>query len=586
MSKIFTNTFKVRVIDSIVAYNPSFYMFLGKPLPFVDDTLPPTPQDSVDETFLSGYDSMIAAKSIALDEVSYMIPRHDWVANTGYVAYRETNGKLFGNNFYVSVSSGSGYDVFKCLSNNGVLSTVAPNAVATSPSDDIYETSDGYQWKYMYTVDNAAVDKFATRDFLPVVPNMDVSGNAVSGSIDYISVEYGGSNYDAYTSGTIQSTAVSGNSLVYTIESSASSNANFYVGSAIKITSGTGAGQQQTITGYSVSGSTRNVVIDAPFETQPSTTSTYEITPNVIVVGGGQSFIGRALVNAAASNSIYKVEINDRGIGYRYGSAIVTGNTGGTTNTAILNVVISPKGGHGYDPIRELGAKYLCLTTTFDTTDVEASGKLLDTNEFRSIGVLVDPSFANVQLTYTSSTGNFAVGETITQSNTGATGILVGRTSTTLTLTDVVGPFFNSNGLSNYITGDVSSVTAAVTAVRNNGSDPLAGEIVYANATTKLNISSLAGSFAADDVVSFTGNTSTSNATVYFANTSQVWLVNVKGTIGDTLYGATAVSSATIDTVIPSDIIPGTGDIVYLENISPINKAPGQTETIKAIIEF
>ena len=586
MSKIFTNNFKVRVIDSILAYNPSFYIFLGKPIPFVDDSLPPAPQDSVDQTFLGAHDSMIVAKSIALGEVSYMIPRHDWVANTGYTAYREKDGTLFGNKFYVSVSSGSGYDVFKCLSNNNVLSTVAPNAVATSPSDDIYETSDGYQWKYMYTADTATVEKFATRDFLPVIPNADVTGNAVPGSIDYIAVDYGGSNYDAYTSGTIQAAAVSGNSLVYTIESSASSNANFYVGSAIKITSGTGAGQQKTITGYSVSGATRNVVLDAPFTTQPSTTSTYEITPSVLVVGGGQNFVGRALVNAAASNSIYKVEINDRGLGYRYASATVSGNTGGTTNTAVLSVVISPKGGHGYDPIRELGAKYLCLTTTFDTTDTEASGKMLDTNQFRSIGVVVDPTFANVQLTYTSSTGNFAIGETITQSNTGAVGTLVRRTSTTLTLTDVVGSFLVGNLSTNYITGDTTSVTAEVTAVRNNGSDPLAGEIVYANATTKLNISSVAGSFAEDDVVTFTGNTATSNAVIYFANTSQVWLVNVKGTIGSNLYSFDNTSTAVIDAVVPPDIIPGTGDIVYLENISPINKAQGQTETIKAIIEF
>ena len=586
MSKIFTNTFKIRIIDSILAYSPSFYMFLGKSTPFVDDSLPPVPEDSVDQTFLNGHDSMIVAKAITLGEVSYMIPRHDWVANTGYVAYREKSGDLFGNAFYVSVSSGSGYDVFKCLSNNNTLSTIAPSAVATSPSDDVYETSDGYQWKYMYTADNAVVEKFATRAFLPVIPNADVSGNAVSGAIDYISVEYGGSNYDAYTSGTLQATAVSGNSLVYTIESSASSNTNFYVGSAIKIVSGTGAGQQKTITAYSVSGSTRNVVLDSPFDTQPSTTSMYEITPNVVVVGGGQSCIGRGLVNAAASNSIYKVEISNRGSGYRYGSAFVTGNTGGTTNTAILNVVISPKGGHGYDPFRELGAKYLSLTTTFDTTDVEAAGKMLDVNEFRSIGVVVDPIFANVQLTYTSSTGNFSIGETVTQSNTGATGTIVSRATTTLTLTNVLGSFLSGNTTANFITGDTSNVTAEVTAVRNNGSDPLAGEILYANATTRLNVSSMAGSFGADDTVSFTGNTSTSNAVVYFANTSQVWLVNVKGTIGSNLYSFDNTSSAVIDSIIPPDIIPGTGDIVYLENISPINKAPGQTETIKAIIEF
>ena len=586
MAKIFTTKFRTAMVGRIITSNPIFYMFLGKSQPFADDQNPPEPLDRVSEMYTGAYDSMIVAKSIATTDMSPMIPRNDWQSGVGYKAYRHDSGSLYGNTFYVSVDSGSGHDVFKCLSNNSTVSTVAPDATSTSPADDIYETSDGYQWKYMYTIPNATFAKFASDDFIPVFANAAVVGNAVSGAIDYAQVTYGGSNYDAFTSGTIQATSVGGNALVYVIESSASSNANFYNGSAIKITTGTGAGQQRTVTGYTVSGATRTVVLDQPFDLTPSTSSTYEITPNVIVVGNGSDFQARALVNSAASNSVYKIEITKRGSGYTTASLYFSGNTGGVSNTATAEAIIGPKGGHGYDPVNELGGRYLCITTTFNSADIEANNKVLDTNEFRSIGILSNPMMANIQLSYTSATGSFIVGETITQPTTNATGKVVTLSANTLTLTNVTRHFRTGNSSVNYIVGGSSTTTAEVLAVRNNGSANLVANVSYACQLTKLNISTLSGSFVANETVTLTGNTATSNAIVYFANTSQVWLTQLQGNIGTDISSPVTGSSAPIDSVIPADIIYGSGDIMYMENFSPINKASGQTESIKAIIEF
>jgi hypothetical protein len=586
MSKIFTTKFRTAVVGRIITSNPIFYMFLGKSQPFIDDLNAPDPTDRVSETYTGAYDSMIAAKSIASTDMSPMIPRIDWQSGVGYKAYRHDSGSLYGNNFYVSVDSGSGHDVFKCLSNNGTLSTVAPDATSTSPSDDIYETSDGYQWKYMYTVPNAVFTKFASEDFIPVFANAAVVGNAVSGAIDYTQVTYGGSNYDAHTNGTIQATSVGGNSLLYVIESSASSNANFYNGSAIKITTGTGAGQQRTVAGYLVSGSTRTIVLDRPFDLSPTISSTYEITPNVLVIGNGNNFQARALVNSAASNSVYKIEITNRGSGYTTASLYFAGNTGGVSNAASAEAIIGPKGGHGSDPINELGGRYLCITTTFNTSDAEANNKVLDTSEFRSIGIISNPSMANIQLSYTSSTGSFINGETITQATTNATGKVVTSTANTVTLTNVTRHFRTGNSSVNYIVGANSGISAEVVAVRNNNSANLTANVSYACQLTKLNISSLSGSFVSNETVTMTGNTATSNAIVYFANTSQVWLTHVKGAVGTDVMSPTTGSTAPIDSVVYPDIIYGSGDIMYMENFSPINKAQGQTESIKAIIEF
>lgn len=588
MSKIFTTDFKSYIIDKFVSASPLFYMFLGKHLPFPDDSVPPTPVDRVSETYTGAHDTMFAAKAVRPIDVSHMIPRNEWVQGQSYIAYRDTS-ELIGNTFYVSVPAADGYDVFKCLSNNKTVSMYAPDLTATSPSaDDAYETADGYQWKFMYTIPQDTYDKFASRDYIPVFANTEVVNSAVDGAIDYIDVVYGGSNYDSVAQGTLQTVAVSGNTQLFNIESSASSNSGFYVGSALKITQGIGAGQMRPIIGYTTSGSTRTVVVDEAFAIQPSTTSTYEITPYVVVSGGGTNFQGRALVNTAASNSIYKVEITNRGQGYNYGSAVVSGNTGGVANAAILSIVIGPKGGHGSDPIRELGGKYLCMTTTFDYANPTANTKIVPANQFRSIGIMVNPKFANVQITYTNADGLFTVGDTVTQNGTGATATIAADDGTTMTLTNVLGNISTGNTTVNYIKGTVgiTPTRAAVTSVRNNGSDALTANADYINTTTRVGISAVSGTFGLDDIVTMTGNVATSNAVVYFANTSTVWLTNAKGNFGGTITSVTSGASATIDSVTPSDFIYGSGQILYLENISPINKTADQTETIKAIIEF
>lgn len=588
MAKLFTTNFKAYTIEKFISSDPMFYMFLGKHTPFPNDSIPPTPTDSVVDTYITGYGEAFAAKAIAPTDVSFMVPRNDWVSNTGYTAYRESSGTLYGNNFYVSVATNSGYSVFKCLSNNGVKSVYAPDVNATSPTDDIYQTMDGYQWKLMYSIPTATFDKFATRDFIPVFANTEVKAAAVDGAIDYIDVSYGGSNYDGYTNGTFQSVQVSGNTRVYVIDASASSNANFYIGSAIKITSGTGDGQLRVITDYQVSGSTRTIVVDQPFSPAPTTTSTYDISPHVVVTGGGTGFQGRALVNAAASNSIYRVDVVNRGSGYYYGSAVAVGNTGGLTNTAVLSIVVGPKGGHGYDPVKELGSKYLCMTTTFDTTDVTANTKVIDANEFRRVGVLVNPLLANVHLSYTGATNIFTLGDKITQANTGAYGTLVADDGVTLSLANVSGSFLPGNNSVNYIRGQtgINPTLAEVSSVYNNGSQAMTANVSYVNLTTRAHISGISGTFLEDEVVTLTGNTSTSNAYVYFANTTQVWMTSFRGTTGTTITGTTSGATASIVSVSPSDFVYGSGNILYLENISPINKAAGQTETKKVIIEF
>jgi hypothetical protein len=430
MSKLITNNIKLWNVDQFIESfsEPNFniyYFFIGNPIPFVNDNLPPTLYDNIQTVLVDSYDNMLYGKRITSSDIIQLAPRYNWVSGTVYTKYSHDDDNLFDSNFYVLSNEGSSYSVFKCLDNNkGAASTYRPRFSETSAADDFYFTpTDGYQWKYMYSITTTQFNKFATASHIPVYVNSNVVSNAISGSIDNIEVSNRGSGYASYTNGYFQEVRVAGNQLTYAIDPvTASSNASFYINSAIKITNGAGAGQQKFITGYTVSGATRRVIIDSAFVVPPSTSSFYEITPLVQIIGDGTGAAARAIVNSV-SNTIYSIEVTSRGEGYTYASVVITGNTGVinvatgtaiTANTATGKVIVSPKNGHGSNAASEIGARYVGICTTFDSN--LSGDKVVDKNDFRVAGIIKDPLFANVVLNISSGTGTFQDGEVVSQS--------------------------------------------------------------------------------------------------------------------------------------------------------------------------
>jgi hypothetical protein len=583
--KLLFNAFKVRLLRQFFNIGPYLYMFLSKHTNFPNDLQPPSPVDSTNENYSNVSKEMIVAKYInPSTDMSIVIPKIEWSTNTIFTEYTHKNS-MYDKNFYVAVSSGTTYDVFKCLFNNAnTPSTFSPSLVETSASDDIYETADGYIWKYMYSSNNATYNKFSTQEFMPVSVNPDVSSNAVNGSIDVVKTLYGGSNYDSVTSGLFASLSVEGNNLVYALDPTlSSSNTGFYNGSAIKIVTGTGAGQQKEIVSYNVTGASRLIKVDSPFSTALDDTSSYEISPRVGLIGDGIGFQARALVNTSINNAIYKIEITNRGAGYTYANPVIFANTGGFSNAAVIETVISPSGGHGYDPVYELGAKHLCISTTFNSKDGSNLNKLFDVNNFRSIGVINRPLFSNVHIEYENSAGTFRTGDTLVQPSTNASGTIASVNSSIIALTNVFRHFYYTSNT--YIQTSDNSANANIVSVRNNASSNLTSEMIYSDQTVTFNITGSSGDFILDEVVT-SSSIEQSSAFVYFANSSVVKVTNVKGTFLDTITGLTSGSVASIASIKPSDFVPNSGELLYIENIPPINKFEDQTETIKTIIEF
>ena len=412
MTTVTTSNFKISNIDNFINSfsNNSFYLFTGFAIPYTDDNSPPVIGDCPKDITLDVHDYMINGKRITSTDIVKMIKRYNWTANTVYDEYTHDNPSLLDSRFFVVVDEGSTYSVFKCLSNNGgIPSTFSPTIANTSPADDIYITLDGYQWKFMYDISDANFTKFATDNYIPVYANSQVTSNAISGSIDSIKIIDSGDNYASYTSGTFQSIFFNNDSLKFKIESSASSNSNFYTSSALKIVSGTGAGEQRNITAYD--GVNRVVTVDSEFDTPPTTASGYSISPLITITGDGTGAVARALVNAT-TNAISSVEINLRGSGYTYASAVVSGNTGTIgVSSANVKVMISPQGGHGSNVDSELNARYIGVSTVFSSSS--SVGKVVDENDFRSIGLIQNPLFSNVEIVIANTTGTFVVNEEV-----------------------------------------------------------------------------------------------------------------------------------------------------------------------------
>jgi hypothetical protein len=388
-----------------------YYMFYGRHYPYISGVVPEI-GNSRQEINIDAYSNMIFAKRILPSDVCLSIPRVDWTSGIVYTQYDHRNQDLFGGNFYVGVQEGTNYNVFKCLfNNNGSISGVAPSFAAFSlvesadneTYDGYYETADGYQWKYMYSISDSEMSKFSTNRFIPLIANTEVSDFAISGSIDVVLVENPGAGYNNYFAGEFTANSdvgYLGNSFFYAIRStnntSPSSVNSFYSGCIMKITEGRGAGQYREVANYVNSGNARYVVLNEVFTIAPDSTSKYEITPKVTIDGiSDAEAIGRAIIGIG--NSVSHVEILDRGSGYFTAEArILQPNVAIESNTVVLVPIVSPPGGHGFSAKTELGAGFITISvvTTGDENGLIAPGQ-----KFGQIGILKDPLFSNVELT-------------------------------------------------------------------------------------------------------------------------------------------------------------------------------------------
>jgi len=291
--------------------NTIMYLFYGNPQPWADENNPPATLTSVSNSHYETYNQMIGGKQITDTDVLPMVNKKPWANNTSYDMYDDTTEKLEEKDFYVVVSETSNYNVFKCLDNNyGANSVQQPSLIETSANDEVYITeSDGYQWKYLYTIPTATYDKFSTASFMPVVSNTAVTAAALEGTLQAIKVTDGGTGYAGYANGFVTEYGVAGDTKLIAISGSTSSLFNVgstsgfvkeevitkYVESLLIVSGGTGYSASDTLTINNGGGSTLNATA-----TIASVNATGGIT-GVSISNRGKSYVGTPTVTITTS---------------------------------------------------------------------------------------------------------------------------------------------------------------------------------------------------------------------------------------------------------------------------------------------
>ena len=451
----------------------AMYMFIGRPLSWTDDNNPPTPVDSLNDEY-DAYANMTALKKVSATDVSHAIIRRDWTGNTVYDEYRHNYtssntassgaSTLWASTFYVVTSD---YNVYKVISNNGgAQSTVMPTGTSTS----ILTTADGYKWKYMYSISASDVIKFVTSDFIPV--KTIGAKAAVDGDV-----------------GGLGTAADDDNSAQWDVENGA-------VDGTIEHARVTAGGS-----GYGSDGDY-----------------------NVAISGDGAS--GQLTVTVS-SNAITAVAINAVGSGYSVASidnSLLQTATSSTGTGAAFDIIISPKNGHGSDPVEELGGNYVIANSRLEYA--EGSGDFPTDNDFRQIGLIVNPTDAG------------------------------GNTLSSATTLSALNRITLDSGATMPVVDDTIANAASIV------SGTAVGKVVSVDSTNRF-IYYLP---AEDSVGNF--NSFSATNTIFVGSTS-------KGTI----------SSGGVSGSYP-EVQRNSGDIVYLENRGAVARAADQIEDIKLIIEM
>lgn len=176
----------------------NMYMIIGKitswygdgveePIPDVSDT--PRQESEI-------WSNAISAKRVDTTNVSHVTFRENWTSGTEYPFYSstESNTSTFSStstpNFFVLDENE--FRVYKCLFNNyGANSTQPPTFVGGVGGDpariqrEPFYTSDGYLWKYMYTIDPSLAISFLTDEYMPVRKDtINDSGTDDNASVD------------------------------------------------------------------------------------------------------------------------------------------------------------------------------------------------------------------------------------------------------------------------------------------------------------------------------------------------------------------------------------------------------------------
>lgn len=591
MPAIVTNGFRIyaakKFIEGLGTAPPrsinSVYLFIGKTLPWssddaagATDNTPPYPLDTL-SGLASNWKNIIHLKKVNASDSTLVIRRFDWLKNTVYTQY-DNDLDLFDpisgrEPFYVFTED---LNVYKCISNrNGGPSYIKP----TGSSTKIFKTGDGYLWKYMYTVSASDFQRFLTNEWVPVKTLLlsdnsrqwDVQKNSVDGGIHLINVINAGSGYVSIPAVTIAGDGTGATAVAEITNGRVTT---------VRIT-GEGVGYHHA-TATVTSGQITAITILDPG-------SGYLSAPIVTITGDGSAATATAVVT---NGQVSAINITASGTGYTTATVNIAAGSG-TQATAqatialgvILKVVISPFGGHGSDPVSELGGFYAMVRSQLQ---FDENKHFSVANDFRSLGLLLNP-FLNdgvtpatgtlysqaLEVTVKNPTGTFLVDNLVIGSVSGATGVVLDYDGTThkLRIVNLEGNLVPGENVS--VVGNSVSGLVEVT----NGTAQAGGafQITLKSADTAVNhfYETMTVKITSGPGVGQIRIIDTYDSTTKNAHITKDWTVT-----------PTSSSHYSIADIKYPDLKRYTGSIMHVENRRPITRAAAQLEDIRPVAEF
>ena len=366
LSGVFPNIAAVPGIGSQIRGDSSNATAYAAVYRYATDEIPLRPADN-DEEEKSIHDDMIALKRIGADQVRAVVRRFNWnpTVNPKFDMWRPdysyaraaqvdpdgsgslTAAEALANAQYYVINNS--YEVFKCLYNgtnvdnpSGSNASLEPKRNPGPTGEGVYDSAtgiyteypdvtNGYIWKYLYTIPTDDVLRFLSTDFMPIVEDATVTALAATqaGSITTVIVRDKGSNLPA-------------SEVIYT---------------EIK---GDGANGRVRI----------------------ETDANGQITTAYLVNASG------ARVNISGSGYSYANILLKDGMLFE-NPDLTTPFTVSANASGDVEAIIPPVGGHGADAITELLAKRIMANIRL--TYAEGQGDFPVDNDFRRIGIIKNP---------------------------------------------------------------------------------------------------------------------------------------------------------------------------------------------------
>ena len=521
MSAIITDQFRVMnaetFIKSLVSVGNTsnrYYTFIGQPNH--RNTLAygtpnwgegPPPVDGFEEEY-QVKETILTLKRVAEDDMRRVVRKIKWSAGTTYEMYRHdytiynrtpitSQPSLYGANYYVVNDD---LRVYTCLQNGS-----NPDFPRGKPSFDEPKfidleprpagtSGDGYVWKYLYTIKPSEIVKFDTIEFIPVPENWGEVGDTVA----------------------TKENAIDGKIEIISVKSRGS-------------------------------------------EYQPIS----QTFTNIPILGDGTG--GKATITVDSFGRVSDVFVSDGGVGYTKGIVRFEPGapeiTDALTNNGTLaefDVIIPPKGGHGYDIYRELGA-YRVLVYSRYVTD-ESNPDTIIGNDFARVGIIKNPTTvgSDVELLNkfeASALNSLKLSGITTLSTYPADAIIKQTVGTGKTAIGFVASWNNITGVLKYYQPVGLATIGVGYKIYNFNSFPESGGSLVINGSTSQNTD-----LPID--IGFTGISTVINNRTYQLGS----------------YFNSGISSAEYNTK--------SGEVIYIDNRFAIPRSVNQKEDIKIVLEF